>query len=169
MDAIALLTDQHRKVEKLFSAYEKAQSAAEKRSLFEELADNLAVHTTLEEKVFYPAAYAYGTRGLLEDALREHLSVKRLIVELAEMVADEESFDAKVRLMKEQVQQHVQEEEAELFPRVRERLNEAQLRALAGRMQGLFAREMKAGATRKLDTQLDEAPDITTDAARHWQ
>ncbi len=160
MNAITLLTEQHRIVEKLFARYEAA-SAAEKRKWFDEIADNLAVHTTLEEKVFYPAAYGEDTSEDLEEALQEHLSVKRLIVDLMEAVTDEEAFDAKIKVMNEQVQHHVKEEEEQLFPKIRENLDEETLEALGQRMEKLFAREMKAGPSRKIDEQIDEVPDIS--------
>ncbi len=157
MDAIAMLMQQHEKVKALFAQYESAQSPSQKKDLFERIADDLAVHTTIEEKVFYPAAYASDTEETLHEAVQEHLSVKRLIVDLMEETPGSGEFDAKVKVMQEQVEHHVKEEEGELFPKVRENLSQTDLEQLGSRMQGLFTREMKAGPSRNLPDQIDEA------------
>jgi hemerythrin superfamily protein len=161
MDAITLLETQHREVESLFEQYAEAKSAAKKKAIFEQLADDLAVHTTIEEKIFYPAAYASETDDLLEEAVQEHLSIKRLLVDLMELTPGDPAFDAKITVMKEQVEHHVEEEEGELFPKVREKLDRVNLEALGGRMQSLFTREMQAGASRNIADQVDEAPSFT--------
>ncbi len=161
MDAISRLEQQHEKVKNLFELYDKARTAKAKKELFEELADDLAVHTTIEEKIFYPAAYASATEDVLNEALQEHLLVKRLIVDLMELTPEEDAFDAKIKVMKEQVEHHVKEEENELFPKVRKQLDQVNLEQLGSRMQALFSREMKAGARRNISDQIDEAPSLT--------
>ncbi len=161
MNAITMLIQQHEKVKSLFAQYEKAKSASRKKELFEEIADDLAVHTTIEEKVFYPAAYASATEETLHEAVQEHLSVKRLIVDLMEATPGDAEFDAKMKVMQEQVEHHVQEEEGELFPKVEKQLDEVNLEQLGGRMQSLFTREMKAGPGRNLPDQIDEAAPLT--------
>lgn len=161
MHAITLLKEQHEKVKGLFEQYEKAKTTAEKAALFEELADGLAVHTTIEERVFYPAVYASKTGKLIEEALQEHLSVKRLIVDLSETSPEDATFDAKMKVMQEQVEHHVAEEENKLFPDVCQRLDDVNLEALGAKMQTLFSREMKKGPSRNLGDQIDEAPSLT--------
>ncbi len=161
MNAITMLEKQHQEVKALFSKFENAKSSSEKKALFEEIADSLAVHTTIEEKIFYPAAYAKDTEDVLEEALQEHLGVKRLIVDLMETSPDDSTFDAKLKVMQEQVEHHVKEEEGTLFPDVRKRLDEPNLEQLGSRMQGLFTREMKAGPSRNIGDQVDEAPSLT--------
>ncbi len=161
MNAIEMLKQQHEQAKQLFEEYERARSSDAKQALFEQIADNLAVHTTIEEKVFYPAAYASETEDLLHEAVQEHLSVKRLIVDLMEESAGSAEFDAKVKVMKEQVEHHVEEEEGELFPKVSESMDDGALEQLGGRMQGLFTREMKAGPSRNIGDQIDEAPSLT--------
>jgi hemerythrin superfamily protein len=161
MHAITLLKEQHKKVKGLFEQYEKAKSVTKKQALFEEIADDLAVHTTIEERVFYPAVYAAKTGELLEEALQEHLSVKRLIVDLTETSPEDAAFDAKMKVMQEQVEHHVAEEENKLFPDVCQRLDDVNLEALGARMQTLFTREMKKGPSRNIADQIDEAPSLT--------
>jgi len=134
IDAIALLKSQHRAVEKLFSRFEKASGAA-KRRIFEEIADSLAVHAAIEEHQFYPAVKAKRTEDILLESLEEHLGIKRVIADLLKLDASDETFDAKVKVLQEQVEHHVEEEESELFPKVGKVLDRDELRDLAKTMQ----------------------------------
>jgi len=143
VNAIELLEAQHEEVESLFDRIEKANGEA-KRQLFEEIADDLAVHAAIEEKHFYPATRAARTEGLLQEAVEEHLSVKRIIADLLEMDPGEAQFDAKIAVLKEQVMHHVGEEEGELFPKVRKLLSEDELEDLGVVMEDL-AEELKEG------------------------
>jgi iron-sulfur cluster repair protein YtfE (RIC family) len=95
---------------------------------------------------------------VLSEAVQEHLSVKRLIVDLMELSPADEEFDAKLSVMKEQVEHHVKEEREQLFPKVRKAMSQETLEQLGSRMQGLFTREMKAGPSRNILDQIDEAP-----------
>jgi hemerythrin superfamily protein len=143
VNAIELLKSQHQDVKKLFKKIEKAEDD-EKLDLFEQLADDLAVHASIEEKHFYPATKNARTEELLQEAVEEHLSVKRLIADLLEMSADDAQFDAKVAVLKEQVDHHVEEEENELFPKVQKMLKEEELEDLGVVMEDM-AEELKAG------------------------
>src|SRR5438045_8106815 len=116
MSAIDMLESQHREVEGLFEEFEKARGPQQKQKVFEQIADKLAVHSTIEEKHFYPAAKSKETEELLTESVEEHLSVKRLIADLLALETADETFEAKVNVLKEQVEHHVQEEEEELFP-----------------------------------------------------
>ncbi len=160
MNAISMLEEQHEKVTDLFQQYEEAQTSAQKKAAFEELADDLAVHTTIEEQIFYPAVYASDTEGTLAEAVKEHLSVKRLLVDLMDSNPEEKGFDAKMSRMRKQVEHHVQEEREQLFPRVREVMPQEILEELGARMQRLFALEMDAGPSRHIGEQLDEAAQV---------
>lgn len=133
MDAISLLEDQHRQVDDLFSRIEKAEGT-EKKALVEEVADMLAIHATIEEKMFYPAAEAAQTDDILLESVEEHLGVKRLIADLIGMSPTDRNFEAKCSVLKEQVQHHVREERSELFPKVRKLLDAEQLEALGQEM-----------------------------------
>src|SRR5579885_2142742 len=111
MNAIDMLKSQHREVEKLFSKIEHSRKAEVKQQTFDLLADKLAVHAAIEEHHFYPAVKAKQTEDQLLEAAEEHLAVKRLLADLLQMNAEDETFDAKITVLKEEVQHHVKEEE----------------------------------------------------------
>jgi hemerythrin superfamily protein len=120
-DAIQLLTADHAEVKQLFEQYEQLADdeaeAEERQALAEQICAMLTVHTTIEEEIFYPAAReAIDEEDLLDEAEVEHASAKDLIAQIQEMDADEELYDAKVKVLGEYVNHHVQEEENELFP-----------------------------------------------------
>jgi hemerythrin superfamily protein len=133
MNAIDLLKSQHREVSKLFSKIEKA-SASDKAELFDQIADKLAVHAAIEEHHFYPAVKAKRTEDILLESLEEHLGIKRVIADLMEVDAEDETFDAKVKVLKEQVEHHVKEEESDLFPKVKKLFDKEQLEAIGQEM-----------------------------------
>jgi len=124
-DATALLTRDHDEVKKLFRDYEKLADkeadAGERQSLAEQICTMLTAHTTIEEEIFYPAAREADVESdLLDEAEVEHASAKDLIAQIESMSADDELYDAKVKVLGEYVEHHVQEEEGELFPQCRE-------------------------------------------------
>src|SRR3954447_13314064 len=125
-DAIALLKDDHRKVEQLFEDFEKAKGEGRKERLARQICLELSVHAQIEEEIFYPACEGKVEEDLLKEAYVEHDGIKILVAEI--MAGSEESdefFDAKVTVMQEQVEHHVEEEEK--------------------RMEGMFAQARKAG------------------------
>ena len=148
MNAIDLLAKQHREVEQLFKKFEKAEGEEEKQSLFEEIGDKLAIHAGIEEKHFYPATKTARTEDELREAVEEHLSVKRIIADLLEMEPSNPQFEPKVLVLKEQVEHHVEEEEEELFPKVKKMLSRDELDDLGTVMEDL-AQELEAGAPRE--------------------
>jgi hemerythrin superfamily protein len=119
-DAIALLEADHREVEGFFEKYEKLTSDSDKKALAGKICLALKVHTQIEEELFYPPARkATGDTDLLDEALVEHAGAKNLIAEIEAMKPGQPLYDAKVKVLGEQVQHHVEEEETELFPEVR--------------------------------------------------
>jgi len=117
--ATALLREDHREVKKLFSAYEKAQVDSEKVELFEEVRNALTLHAQIEEEIFYPALSGVDDeecQKLLKEAFEEHKIVETLLDELSEMEPSAEQFDAKVKVLTENVEHHAEEEEKEMFP-----------------------------------------------------
>jgi hemerythrin superfamily protein len=134
MDAIELLKSQHREVEKLFAQIERSSSAGAKGKVFATIADKLAVHAAIEEHQFYPAVKARRTEDILLEALEEHLGIKRVLADLLETDAADETFDAKIKVLKEQVEHHAKEEEEDLFPKVKKVLGKEDLEALAQNM-----------------------------------
>src|SRR4051812_17616515 len=127
MSAIDLLESQHREVEKLFSQIEKAKDSDKKMELFEELADKLAIHAAIEEHHFYPAVKEKRTEDILLESLEEHVTIKRTLADLMRIDADDETFDAKVKVLKEEIEHHVEEEESDLFPTVKKLIAAADL------------------------------------------
>ncbi len=160
MNAIELLDTQHDDVDKLLGKAEQASGQA-KRKLFEEIADLLAIHAALEERIFYPTVKARTTEEQLRESLEEHLSVKRLITDLLAHSANDETFDAKLTLLGEQVRHHVKEERTALFPRVRELFDRDQLEAIGQEMTDLLAKLQQNPAPRLLvPSQIFAAPPL---------
>lgn len=118
-DAITLLTDDHKKVKKLFKEFDKAAEAedtAQKEELVEQICLELKVHTEIEEEIFYPAVRAaIDDDDMLNEAEVEHASAKDLIAQIQEMSASDPMYDAKVTVLGEYIDHHVKEEENEMF------------------------------------------------------
>jgi hemerythrin superfamily protein len=138
MDAITLLKDDHKSVEKLFKDFEKAGDRAfvTKRKLVDRMIEALSRHAVIEELAFYPA-----TRSTIPDldaqaleSVEEHHIVKWLLQELEQTDVEDERFDAKVTVLIENVRHHVSEEEEDYFPRVREEWGRNDLRDLGAAM-----------------------------------
>lgn len=110
-DAIALLKADHRKVENLFASFENARGAERKRKLAEEICNELKIHTMIEEEIFYPALKGKIEDETLEEAYVEHDGAKILINDIMAGSPDEEFYDAKVKVLQEQIEHHVKEEE----------------------------------------------------------
>jgi hemerythrin-like domain-containing protein len=123
-DALALLTADHREVKGLFKEYEKLckadADADEKEALAEQICEALKVHTTIEEELLYPAARELlSDDDLVDEAEVEHASAKDLIAQIEGMRAGQDLYDAKVKVLGEYIEHHVQEEEKELFPKLK--------------------------------------------------
>ena len=123
-DATALLERDHADEKKLFKQYEKLADAdadgQDRQALAEQICAMLTVHATIEEEIFYPAARAAEVEeDLLDEAEVEHASAKDLIAQILSMSPDDELYDAKVTVLGEYIDHHVQEEENEMFPKCR--------------------------------------------------
>ncbi len=145
MNAIDLLEQQHREVEELFEEFEGAGDGAvkTKERLCREISDALAIHAEIEEKLFYPESKQENTEEILRESVEEHLAMKRIVADLIDIGPADEQFDAKMKVLQEQVEHHVGEEEEELFPKVRKDLSKDELDDLGGRMQAM-ADELEA-------------------------
>lgn len=124
-DAVALLKEDHRTVEDLFAQYDKARGDDKKQELADRICLELTVHATIEEEIFYPACEGRVDEELLSESYVEHDGAKVLIGEIQAGSPRDDYFDAKVTVLKEQIEHHVEEEEK--------------------RMEGLFAQARKAG------------------------
>jgi hypothetical protein len=110
-DAIALLKADHRKVERLFEQFEAATGAGKKEALAKQICTELTVHATIEEEIFYPACKGKVEEDLLNEGYVEHDGAKVLIAEIEAGRPDEQFYDSKVKVLSEQIEHHVSEEE----------------------------------------------------------
>lgn len=110
-DAIALLKADHRKVEDLFEQFEKTRSANRKQALVHQICTELKIHTLLEEEIFYPAFRGKIESDTLDEAQVEHDGAKVLINDLESSDAGADFYDAKVKVLSEEIKHHVHEEE----------------------------------------------------------
>ena len=124
-DAIALLKADHRKVEELFEQFEGASGDGKKQKIALQICLELTVHAQIEEEIFYPACEGKIEEDLLKEAYVEHDGAKVLIAEIEAGGPDDEYYDAKVKVLSEQIEHHVEEEEK--------------------RMEGMFSQARKAG------------------------
>ncbi len=151
MNAIDLLEKQHREVEEMFDEFEDAGDGARKTKerVCSDIADHLAVHAEIEEKLFYPEAKQDNTEEILRESVEEHLAMKRLLTDIMEGGVDDEQFMARMKVLKEQVEHHVDEEEKELFPKVRKSCSKEELEDLGNRMETLAEELMAEGSPSK--------------------
>ena len=124
-DAIALLKADHRKVEDLFEKYESAKTESVKKTLATQICTELTVHATIEEEIFYPACAGEIEEDLLNEAYVEHDGAKVMIAEIVASDIGDEFYDAKVKVLSEEIKHHVHEEEM--------------------RAEGMFAQAREAG------------------------
>ena len=110
-NAIQLLTEDHRTVEALFEKFEKARGEGRKEQLAREICTELKIHAMIEEEIFYPALRGEIDDDDLDEALVEHDGAKVLINEIEAGGAGDEFYDAKVKVLQEQIEHHVKEEE----------------------------------------------------------
>jgi len=125
LDAIALLKQDHRTVEDLFAQFEKASGDGRKQTIAEQICLELSVHAKIEEEIFYPACEGKVEEDLLKEAYVEHDGAKLLIAQIRAGEPSDEFYEAKVTVLQEQIEHHVEEEEK--------------------RMEGLFSQARKAG------------------------
>ena len=138
-DAIVLLKNDHKTVEKLFKQYEKLGDKAytQKRQVVDQIITELSIHAAIEEQYFYPAVRkeAEEIQDVVLEGLEEHHIVKWTLSELADLSPEEERFDPKVKVLIESVRHHVEEEEDEMFPKVREAMGRKALQELGDTLE----------------------------------
>jgi hypothetical protein len=113
-DAIALLKADHRKVEDLFADFEKASGDGRKQKIAKQIGMELSIHAKIEEEIFYPACEGKVDEELLKEAYVEHDGIKVLVAEIEAGGPSDDFYDAKVKVLQEQVEHHVEEEEKRL-------------------------------------------------------
>ena len=139
MDAITLLKQDHKAVKSLFSQFDKLGDSAytKRRQIVDKIIEELSIHAAIEEQFFYPAARAAveDARDEVLESLEEHHVVKWLLSELDDMDPKAERFVAKVTVLKENVLHHAEEEETELFPKVRSAMGRKALQELGEKLE----------------------------------
>jgi len=145
MDAFNLLKADHRKVAQLFEELESANGKA-KLQVFEQIKTELELHTHIEEKIFYPALEKpRDTHDLTLEAYEEHDVVKKLLQQLSKARTANDEWEAQAKVLRENVEHHVEEEENELFPKAESALGEERIEALGEEMAA--EKERKQGRT----------------------
>lgn len=137
MNAFQLLKEDHQKVSGIFQQLEPTTERAEKTrtELFAKLKEELDIHAQIEEKIFYPSIkQAAETREIVLEGFEEHHVIKTLLGELAAMPVDTEEWAAKLKVLQENVEHHVEEEEGEMFQKARQVLSEDEIDELGTRM-----------------------------------
>lgn len=134
MDAIKHLTEDHRRVEDLISRFESLQERSARMKVVQDLSQELHLHTHEEEAVFYPAVRkAIKDPDMITHALEEHQEVKDVLASLSNELG-EKDLATKITRIKQLLKDHIEEEEAEMFPKAREHLGDAELGRLGDRM-----------------------------------
>ena len=142
MKATELLKRQHREVKGLFRDMKKARGARGRRSGMEQIATQLRAHMRIEEEIFYPAVQEIGTKKaeeLVPEAYEEHHVASLVLDELPKVDPKDERFEAKMTVLEELIEHHVEEEEKELF-KVAEKLGAERLAELGEAMKAAFER-----------------------------
>jgi hemerythrin-like domain-containing protein len=138
MNAFQLLKEDHQKVSGLFQQLEPTTERAEKTrtELFAKLKEELDIHARVEESIFYPAIkQAAETREIVLEGFEEHHVIKLLLKELDEVPVDTEQWTAKLKVLQENVEHHVEEEEGEMFQSARQVLSEDEINRLGTQME----------------------------------
>lgn len=149
MDAIEFLQRQHDLLEEHLATALRS-SGTDRRAAFEKGADLLLAHMTVEEEIFFPAVRETQTEKKLYENLEEHLSLKRIVVDMMALEPDSNVFEAKLRVVTEQAEHHHDEEEKDLFPVVKKHFSAERRIELGRAMVSREATLLAAGAPRNL-------------------
>ncbi|MEZ5344298.1 MAG: hemerythrin domain-containing protein [Pyrinomonadaceae bacterium] len=136
MDAIKLLKQDHEDLRNLFSKVRETESMEKKVKYYNDIEDLLAVHTQIEEKIFYPAVRAKEKlEDIVKEGIQEHHVTDLLIAEINDLVDDSSVFEPKLKVLMEGVEHHIEEEEKEMFPDVRSEFSETEISELGAEME----------------------------------
>lgn len=135
MDAINLLTNDHRTVDSMFDQYQQTDDASERRQLVDTMIRELSIHAAIEEQELYPVMrQAMDDGEQIEEAAHEHAMAKAVLATLAQLQPDDASFDELVGQLISDVRHHVEEEENDLLPRLRNAVSDDELEQLGDRL-----------------------------------
>src|SRR5688572_1747558 len=137
MNAVELLKDDHDRVDKLFQTV-KAHEDGDNTDTFEQIKAELDVHTHIEETIFYPKLIEEGDEELKKitlEGIEEHRQAKMFLRELSNLADESEKFQPKLKVLMEDIAHHVQEEEGQMFPMIKEQFDEYTLQMLGDEME----------------------------------
>jgi len=138
MNATDFLKKQHKAVMGLFKKVEKTEDTRNRKQLMEEIVANLKVHTTIEEEIFYPAVKDIGTdkaEDMILEANEEHHVVDLVLAELPKVDPAADTFEAKMTVLRELIEHHVEEEQDEMFPMAEKKLGKERIAELGKRLE----------------------------------
>ena len=150
MNAIELLKEDHERVDKLFQQV-KANEDGDNRDVFEQIKAELEVHTHIEETIFYPYLQENGDEELQKftlEGIEEHRQAKMFLRELDNLVADSEKFAPKLKVLMEDIEHHVQEEEGQMFKMVESQFDETALTELGAALEKEKSKAQKSGTAK---------------------
>jgi iron-sulfur cluster repair protein YtfE (RIC family) len=148
MDALELLKQDHAKVKELLEQAESAEQSKERTAIFDKIKDELETHARIEENVFYPAVQKNEElKDMVLESIEEHKQVKTLLREMDNLSNESEKFEPKLKVLKENVEHHAEEEEeGKMFPKVRKLFSSIELQELGAELEAAKgSRERKAG------------------------
>jgi hypothetical protein len=149
MDALSLLKTDHDKVKKMLAEGEETTERAEKTrtELFDKLKEEMMIHERIEEEIFYPALKSHPkAKDLVLEGYEEHHVVDEIMGELEATDVTDETWGAKFKVMKENIEHHIEEEEGEMFKQARSVFDTDELEALGARMMELKQLGLQVGA-----------------------
>jgi hemerythrin superfamily protein len=146
MNALDLLIEDHQKVRQLFEQAQQIRDNDQKKELFDQIDTELAVHAEIEETIFYSALEEHDElREMVREAREEHEQVEQLLLEIEDLATEDTDFSSQLAELQETVDQHVAEEEEEMFPKVREIFDKAALEQLARELASAKGKQMNPG------------------------
>ena len=144
MDGLELLKQDHQAVKDLFDQIDDAEDGKQRTKLFDQIDTQLNIHAHIEETVFYPEMQKIDQlKDMVEEALAEHQEVKTLLEEIEGLDPEAEQFSASLEELMENVEHHVAEEEDEMFPKVRERCDQATLDRLGDQLESAKGKQQR--------------------------
>ncbi len=154
MNAIELLKDDHDKVDKLFQKVKATEEGEDHKELFKKIKAELDAHTHIEEKIFYPRLKEKEElEDIVLEGIEEHHQAKMFLRELASLSEDSEKFEPKLKVLMEDIEHHVMEEEGDMFKKVEKNFDKAELEELGKQMEEEkknFQKSQKASAGKQI-------------------
>jgi len=147
MKATDLLKKQHKSVKALFKQVEDTEDGRRRRQLMDEIANELKIHTQIEEEIFYPTVREIGSskaEEMVDESYEEHHVVDLVLAELPNVDPEDERFAAKMTVLSELVEHHADEEEDEMFPMAEKKLGKERLQQLGEQMEQMAGGQRRA-------------------------